>query len=195
MNTQHYLISHLHKYIACFVPRCGSETVCRWCLANDNIPATEWPKKNIYEFCRQRLGLGSQVGFVFDPTYFKFVIVRNPYTRILSAYLERISTDLSGFDSFVRKHIHIRPDQLKDVHWRPQYVFLQLVKFDYIGHMESFEEDMKIIAGKVGLNVDGLLHKNRQPTADLFDTAYTQELKDIVYELYRRDFEMLGYPR
>ena len=89
---------------------------------------------------------------------FVFTLVRNPYARVLSAYLDKIrdpnvwepfaarhglgDTQVS-FIEFLRLIADEPPDQM-DMHWRPQshIVAPRVVPYDFIGTMESFEQDL-----------------------------------------------------
>lgn len=135
--------------------------------------------------------------------------VRNPYSRLLSAYFA--STELrqlrkwrpkAGFRKFVGELLPailsspIESDPAR--HFRPQYLFLdgvsQNVAAIKVGKFESLNEDFKGICES--FNIDGSLsHKNRREgserrsKSDFYDGATTSK----VYELYKRDFIEFGY--
>jgi len=154
-----------------------------------------------------------QYARIFSPQtleeYFKFAIVRNPWDRLVSAFFflkdgGKHSRDakwaedhLSSFDEFEdfvlnwlnEENIH------KGIHFIPQADFLKLngsIKVDFIGSLESIEEDFDHIKQKIGLENARLPHKNRSARAD-YRTYYTEETKNKVAKLYAEDIALKNY--
>jgi hypothetical protein len=158
-----------------------------------------------------------------EPSFFKFAIVRNPYSRLLSCYLDRILTKSSRpsrnfrhflqaqgvdpdpltFDIFIRA-VCKQASPRMNAHWRVQYDDLCFpeVDFDFIGHFEDLWDDLAIVSRRIW----GRLRPEFKPTdvvhspkktgaTDLIQEYYTQELADLVYERYSADFKTFGYDR
>jgi hypothetical protein len=87
-----------------------------------------------------------------------------------------------------------------DFHWQSQDDILTMpgINFDFIGKVESFEEDFTRVMGYVGcgqvVGQASIAHLNKSPHRPWRD-YYTPALADQVYRAYERDFDRLRYPR
>lgn len=156
---------------------------------------------------------------LFSGEFYRFSFVRNPCVRVLSAYLEKIvchkpqsrevlraldlpfdndaiaSTDLT-FEEFIQS---IEKTSLRSLnkHWRPQFMLLlhPFLEFDFIGKVESFEDDWAEVAAKIGLTDDAdenvLWHQTS--AREKLDQYYSSNLVGRVSNVYRKDFEVYGY--
>ncbi len=83
------------------------------------------------------------------------------------------------------------------VHFRPQTWFLQSVesseKLDFIGRVESFEQDMSVIEKRLGNRVSTETRNVGELRKADFRAEYTEEMWQRVGEVYRSDVESLGY--
>ena len=144
--------------------------------------------------------------------YYKFTFVRNPYARLLSAYIychkgganpegKRIKeTYFEGtpldFHAFCLEQLS--PEMIEDVvHLRPQWHFLcdenGELRVDFVGRVESFKADSKKVFKQLKQSFEyrhSLKGRNKH-----FSTYYTDEIAEVVYEFYKRDFELLSYDR
>ncbi len=112
--------------------------------------------------------------------WFRFSFVRNPYTRLFSAYKNKIRFlgDPDPVFGYVRDEIYRTygypsrsdkparvvafrdfvhfvceaPRNRMDAHWAPQTQLLRLdlIKYDLIGRFENFQSDLTQILGKLG---------------------------------------------
>lgn len=140
---------------------------------------------------------------------FIFSFVRNPYTRILSAYNYLYNGGNMKFPDLYYKKIidkyKISNDPninflafLKDidshkkniVHFVPQYEFVthdDKILAHYVGKVENYENDMKIIFPDF-VNDNIKLNKSEYVIKGL-----TDEAKKMIYASYQKDFELFGY--
>jgi hypothetical protein len=151
----------------------------------------------------------------FD-SYFKFTFVRNPWDRILSAYMyfrngvglysladpeqregmQRILAGHPDFESFVRGWVN--PINIRTwFSFLPQYAYICDRKkrplVDFIGRVETIRDDFAIIQQRLGSGCD-LRCDNRTRAAELdFRDCYTEETKAIIADVYRDDIRILGY--
>jgi len=144
----------------------------------------------------------------FDDLY-KFTVVRDPYIRTLSAFLDKVERKQES-----RRHKGIKRDFrgfLKwldggklhsNAHWAPQssLLLLPLEEFDFIGRVEGFPADLQSILGginsknKVPAKTDiTSIFSNSTSAIDKLAKYYDAETCKLVARLYRQDFEMFGY--
>ena len=139
---------------------------------------------------------------------FKFTFVRNPYFRLLSAYQYsfkqaekhpktsvRFVTEYHSFEHFVKSWVKAENVNEHYFFW-PQCRYIcdknNEVKVDYIGKFENIENDFNFV--KNTLKISQLLPKANQSSGH--DTQqYSDELANIVYQVYKDDFELFGYDR
>ena len=140
-----------------------------------------------------------------------FTIVRNPYSRLVSAYFylkkggihnpndlisQKLLEPYDTFGSFI-KHLKKEPEFIyKIIHLEPQVDFIYDdnvgLLVDDVLYTESLEEDYFVLCDKYSDNCEELLEKNTSKHSD-YTSYYTKELQDIVYNLYKDDFVKLGY--
>lgn len=145
---------------------------------------------------------------------FTFAFVRDPWTRLASAWrflkaggrnafdqrwAERHLSQYDDFDAFVRGWVD-RTNIWKRQHFWPQYWYVQDqprdIGVDFIGRFEQLPEDYETVRARLGVG-EPLPHLNpadsgaadpRPATAD-----YTPETAAIVAEVYRTDIELFSY--
>ena len=150
--------------------------------------------------------------------FFSFTIVRNPYTRILSAFRDKVGrgTETSnriipgfsddspqGFNNFLR--FCSDGGVYMDRHWWPQLnlLYKSADSFSHIGKIEKIEEDMAVVLTECGL--DPVLSKKiRAPhsrtthntsASEMKRHFYTKENIELVKRIYSLDFDTFQYSR
>ena len=141
---------------------------------------------------------------------FKFSIVRNPYTRIYSAYMylknegrntgldraySKIINQYQSFDEFVATWLSKRKNQDQMLHFVPQYKFVSYkdkLLVDFIGRSESLSEDVKIIANRLNIDSYVLERKNSSSNGGI-EVEMKSETRIIIQDIYQKDFEMFNY--
>lgn len=141
--------------------------------------------------------------------YFKFTFVRNPWSRLLSAYnylksggwnaddeawAAREIAPYRDFEAFVMEWLTPENVMTKE-HFRPQYTFVcdhrGRLEMDFVGHLETIEKDFAIVAERLGIDA-ALGCENRGGEAD-YTAWYTEPMKRVVADVYGRDIAMFGY--
>lgn len=143
--------------------------------------------------------------------YFKFTFVRNPYARVLSAYLDKVvSKDLSRLPNCVKKNgtyiefpefcAYLEKSGLYDnIHWAPQtsILLLPVSEFHFIGKLENIENDMHYVMGKITGDSQSLQISDHRPhrtnANEKIMRYYDDYTADIIMRLYKDDFETFGY--
>lgn len=154
-----------------------------------------------------------------NPDYFVFCFVRNPYTRILSAYLDKIvksypqkkqiliamgydPSDLSkevSFQNFVDVVCSQSVSEMNP-HWRVQYyqTFQDCIHYDFIGKLENFEHDTAYVFRKVKMNYTNYYRseiRHATKSKKFLCEFYSDSLKEKVYQKFKIDFEYFGYDK
>jgi hypothetical protein len=150
--------------------------------------------------------------------FFRFTIVRNPYTRLVSAWknkvvpcepgCERLYLEIKGqlpdvhskkliaFDEFV-DYLESKCDlSTCDQHYRRQvdHVFFEAFNFSYVGKVENMAATLARFQQHLGL-AEPLTAGRKNASAPVGLATYNQNLADRVYSMYQADFDRLGYDR
>lgn len=131
---------------------------------------------------------------------FKFGFVRDPYTRFVSCfswYLENYpqKTDINDFALKLKEEYKTwEDDDLRALIFKPQWQFIcnqyYQTQLDYVGRFENLKDDWKYIADKLGI-IKKLSHENKSKNTH----TLTSQSKEIIYELYEKDFLTFNYNR
>jgi hypothetical protein len=154
-----------------------------------------------------------------DAGFFAFAFVRNPFTRLLSAYLDKIRgrmphkriilRQLGRYDGTLAGEVTFaefvdavaaEPVQIMDPHWKVQHHHLLRgrLRFDAIGRFERFDEDFAAIGRRLHPDFARYVQRDtRHATgagAALRD-HYDARLVEVVRRVYAEDFDGFGYER
>ena len=163
----------------------------------------------------------SQIGnlddFIKSDRLYKFCFTRNPFTRILSSFVDKIENNkpqkskilrLLGLDqkqldtpiSFLDFLKVIKSQDIIDLdpHWRCQYyqTFQDTIQYDFTGRIENFPTDLEIVLSNITPNYkDFVSHERRHATNAnaLIEQYFTPESIKLVQEIYAIDFDYFSY--
>lgn len=207
-------------------------------LAVDKV-ANSTIKKCLYEV--EYIKVGWSVGGLYDPRnsplihpfqlpdeqlnavltgdeFYKFCIVRNPYSRLLSCYLDRILTLKTrpskqfrkalgkndfDFNDFV-KTVCSQDSNQQNSHWRVQSddVLFDLINYSHIGYFENLASEMEYLSFQIfgkflpQMNIKSKNHSPKKTGSD--DKVYSyfdQYHADMVFERYKKDFDNFCYSK
>ncbi len=146
--------------------------------------------------------------------YFKWCFSRNPYDRLVSAYVwgitnhkEEFLKDIDSFEDYINKiedFYEFGGDSLDQkrsgVHTIPQSVFINnnISNMDFIGKFENLNVDFNYVCEKIEehssnpiINKD--LPISKKTTHNHYETFYNEEIIKKVNILYKKDFELFDY--
>jgi hypothetical protein len=214
-------ISRRHNAVFIEVPKAGCTVVKRAMQFSEHGGEPHQEPESVHERSTSPLGAPLRDRFDLDEVfgeagrYFRFAFVRNPYSRALSCYLEKIAgeqwlremrlpklgfkpDDEVEFVEFLRRVAEQDPADM-DIHWAPQEHLLSLgkVRYGFLGRFESFRQDLLSVIGHLGMTVpDDLLQRTTPHTTNAREKIlqyYDDESTALVQRIYRLDFETLGY--
>ena len=134
--------------------------------------------------------------------YFKFSIVRHPYTRVLSEFWwvhrhkgKKFEFTNVGFNKHLKKYYRALDKDHKISQYDYLYDGLDNLLVDYVGKFEELGSVFKFLKNKFRLIPDNLptIHKSRNNAKMLKNL--TQGQKNFIYKLYQKDFEKFNYER
>lgn len=187
------------KSIFVHIPKCAGTALSRTlygCFAGGHTTLKEYQLIfSPYEFQR----------------YFKFTIVRNPWDRLVSAFL---FLKQGGMDKMDREWATQHLDQYKTFsdfvvyglsdpsvlawhHFRPQLEFITLdgitPAVDYTGKYETLQTSFKYICDRLGIKSPLERVNSTKSRMKGFREYYTPETESIVADVYKDDIKVLGY--
>ncbi|OIQ66786.1 sulfotransferase family protein [mine drainage metagenome] len=142
--------------------------------------------------------------------FFKTTIVRNPWSRLYSAYNFLKKGGINTYDKIFSEE-NIKPyrdfeafvtDWLSEeniergIHFQPQYKFIcdhkGRILTDYIGYFENIEDDFNFIKHRLGINAE-LKKLNVVNDINDYRSHYTEAMKEKVARVYEKDIELFKY--
>ena len=135
---------------------------------------------------------------------FSFSFVRNPWSRVLSAYnyllkggngsdydlksKENFLSQYKSFEEFVLNGLYL--SSLSQAHFLPQSYFLDK-SLNYIGKCENLKYESKMLPRIFGESFDS--NSVKQISNDSYRQFYTDKMSEIVSEIYKKDLLKLIY--
>ena len=194
------------------IPKCASKTILNMFDLGKNRDDDNQEKENkyiIYEN-HQRLSILENDYNIND--LFIFTFVRNPYDRCISWFSYHKNSDLEEYKNMT---LNEWVKQGCKTHWKIQnktnwiienkspllqYNFIEGNKqIDFIGKMENFENDCKEII-KILNNLfeknqinKQIVYKNIKLNKSDNKEILSDESKEIIYTLFKKDFEYFNY--
>jgi hypothetical protein len=141
-----------------------------------------------------------------------FSVVRNPYSRILAAYLDKIPNDRAVWDIFHQSFglkpdltkeelsfgdflrlIDTAPPDLLDGHFRLQTdnLLWPYSAPNFVGYLEDMRPVEQFLSSFGVVLRDHVRHATR--SADLLHEYYDFSCSELCRKIYAEDFELLGY--
>ncbi|WP_144584993.1 sulfotransferase family protein, partial [Campylobacter coli] len=201
-------ISSKRNYVYYEIPKNACSTIKKTLIQSESTKIVE----NIHN--RNESSLISPTEYNFDVrSKFKFCFIRNPYSRILSCYLDKIERKnqkniyyckILNFQynqslSFVDFLNKLKKDDniYRDIHWAPQSFLLpiDLGYVDFYGKFENFHNDFLYVLKKISLNPESIyrVEPHKTNSCDKLEKYFTNEAIEIVQELYADDFRLFKY--
>ncbi|WP_022728610.1 sulfotransferase family 2 domain-containing protein [Fodinicurvata sediminis] len=195
------------------IPKAANSTIIG--TLQQNFPEARITSKRVGDIKKQYLhysDLSLTQAITLPRRLFTFTIVRNPYSRALSAYLNKIAEDRmpehkkhsAQIESYDEGRLSFRGfcrylaegGERDNPHWMRQTRILGIAdRIDYLGKLESLDDDLPAIVRRISPAVDLTIQRKGQRTgaSGKLHAYYDTECRQIVEAVYDRDFGELGY--
>lgn len=183
------IVNHEYRFLYCPIHKNASSSIIKAILTISKSKKKEKLLNSSRNTIRTYVDLNhslanytyAQALQIINSDYFKFVIVRNPWARLVSTYLNlfvrlfekkqitQLAKDCAkyiyGEDDFEKYEDSIKfeqfvqyvcntDDKYIDPHCKSQYFFLGGLKYDFIGRMENLSHDLEYIQDRLNLSLE-----------------------------------------
>ena len=215
INTR-ALVSDRYRYVYFRVPKAANSSVVATLMHMEGAASTLSSKEvEAFKTSGRRLStLGLEEVDKVRNHYFKFAIVRNPYTRVISAYRDKIEK-VTAFRPRVSRFLGKGPDEpvgfeefldylefggglRDDAHWalQSELILLPVERLDAIGKVETLDCDLPgILQSIYGTRGGPVRFSPHATNAGSAAVQLGSRTVDRIYRLYQKDFESFSYPR
>ena len=204
------IISFRHKFIFIAIPKTATHAFRN--ALRPHLAANDWeqcvlfekrffPIKPLAEIGHGHITWSEVKPFLLPPmrgNYLKFCTVRNPferfvsYCRFINRDNEKMKTDAIG----TMKRIIADENNHGKILFRPQFEFVtdddgKLIA-DFVCRYENLQNDFDTVCGKLNLPTTKV-EKINVSGSETNRADFDEELKEMVREFYRKDFEIFRY--
>ena len=152
-----------------------------------------------------------------DSAFFRFCIVRNPYSRVISAWRNKVIQCEPGYEllyerltgtppplegkptpSFSTFLRFLQTEQDLDAcnpHWQRQaaHVLFSAIRYTHIGKLENLPETLSKLQSHLGTSVSLTLPNKNRSASDVRYSCLTQSTAELIYHMYKDDFTTFQY--
>lgn len=212
------IVSHAYRYCYFRIPKCANSTVVQTLARYDSSlggGAGRFARRELRRSSRNLFRARAWSPRSLARRYFCFTIVRNPYTRVLSAYLDKIADGVGEYREVITA---VGRDNVHDVtfeefvqfleggglymnaHWAPQCALLPIdpESLAFVGHVETLDEDLETLVTRLlpGSGFEGVLSRKdrRRHSGVRLAEYFTSDLAARIARLYAEDFRVYDYP-
>lgn len=144
--------SDKYKFIMCTNGRCGSTIVKRWYLKHHGMPTPAIPSQihNLLQYDDPSLFVSRDE--FNEHRYHKFIVVRNPWERLVSFYKTKVVINQSNYEGLGRSSTFrdlvdlVAERGPRDSHTVLQTSQLDGLRFDRVVHLENISTDMREVS-------------------------------------------------
>ena len=218
-DFNHFIVIKKLKLVFCFIPKISCTSWKRTLYkAENNGTELEGDPHSQSVLSRLKHYSSSERKEILR-TYYKAMFVREPFSRLLSGYLNKATKltymfrsvypniteqDLkrlkhNPFPIFVKHILSLNHSTLSmDRHWRSyEQICPCEIDYDFIGHFENLEEEAQDFLKKIGVDHYVSFPKYQPSTAESGMLKYYSQLtrEEIVKlgKFYELDFKLFGY--
>ncbi len=220
------------RYMYFEVPKAGCTTIKSLIHRLENLPpiapftgALREVRRDMFIHNRSQFALKSlldhndaqQEEILTSPDIFRFSVVRNPYSRLLSAWSDKVRQCSPGYESFYKRlagglpapdgstpplpfETFVADISRHDIananpHWRMQsaHLLADAIPLSFIGRLEDLNAAITLFLQKAGFDQNA--RAGAMNPGGGASSHYTEALARQVWSLYEPDFQAFGYDR
>jgi hypothetical protein len=186
-------ISHSHRFVWYRVAKVATRTIRHHC-------ETHGVSMDVDHAMRIRYPWAS------FGDYFTFAFVRDPLDRFVSAWHDKVvDNNYYDFDPATHERMQAVEEFARwtaaqdlaavpgtDQHLTLQSRMIDLNRVDFVGRLETFDRDFAEVCERIGAPAVPSAPKNQTAPGGR-DRQVSDELRELVASMYRRDYQVLGY--
>ena len=216
-------ISLRNRFVYFAVPKAANSTI-KWLLQRGELADVAYKVRDIHDrqmsplIAPYQLPDDEFLRILRDPSFTVFTCVRNPYSRLLSCFLDRIQAkesvprrevaDVLGqdvadeieFADFIEAITRMRPADMNE-HYRPQSLLtcIDWVEYDHVLRFEELTDSLRKLLDELyaGVQVKLPVERNRSPrstgASGRVDEYMTDDLAERIRDVFAADFQNFGY--
>ncbi len=211
-NSSEKIVSERYRFVCITIPICGRTTLLD--LFRNYFDDFYITKKPLSRLLKRNPEYNN---------YFKFTIIRNPWSRTVSCYNKRVVninalkkvyllSRFKGlnpnmtFKDFIRwLNTKEGSDERADKHWKSPHKFLMdgngKIRCDYVGKLESLSSDLEIIFQKIGLKFSkewigkkaSSYELHKKPAHKDYRDYYDKTTRELIRKRYKEYIRWSGY--
>ena len=222
-------VNFQRRYVYFEVPKAACTTI-KWLLHDlehlppiNSLPGSREVRRDMFIHDRGAVNIPSLLDFpdniqeeiLESEAFFRFTVVRNPFTRVESAWKDKVRLCAPKYE-----YIYLqlrgalpRPSDLDslitleefteflmtldlsegDPHWRIQsdHLFFPILNFNHIGKVEDLDKTLESFFGHLSIDRPRAGKMNSTP----HQSNYSSTVMENIYKMYRKDFDNVDYQR
>ena len=209
--------SERFELIGCRIPKVGSTNIRGLMYTLDHLSRTNNAntmrhKSKSWDIVPEELNSSQMSDLKMKlNTYTKFIVIRDPIERLVSAYRNRrprylLKHKTMPFNEWLVKAILNTTKSILNRHVRPFNEWCKpcSMKYDFVGQLNNFDEDMNAILEYVGARNIIILPTREQTNyrkaksydvVERYRRTIPKYLLEQIYEKYYLDYFLFGFPR
>lgn len=212
------LISNKYKFVIINIPKTGTKSHRE--TLREYIDHIGLPRPNDKDFYQHETIISAKKKFIdrsWDwSMYFKYTIVRNPWSRFASLYFwanntytNNLNKDLDTLPKALKLNFLGLQKMFSQLNHNPKKIFKHMIKttnkqedflcinktiaVDHIARFENISQEFNFLCNTIGITpTPKLKHENKNPSYNYKD-LYNQELIDLVAEKEKFVIEKYNY--
>jgi sulfotransferase famil protein len=162
------MVSHPLKLIYFPLPKSACTLFATFIALNSNTERAFDPQKQgVHQFrYRERELQLRNLALVRDDRYFRFTVIRDPYSRLVSAYVDKLVKAVKAgkpwaterkcaghsFEHMVESLCTMHDARIEK-HFRPQAAFIRNIPMDHIGLFDDLGPTLRVIYDRYGIDI------------------------------------------